>query len=248
MSGFCEPEDVRKALQERSLDGPTDTPLVEPAIEKVSDWLARSGNHYFYDAAAADADLIPTAADTVANVRLDIPSSPHAQRDQLFSSRDGARYPVTSHGPYAKVPLPHGYVQSLTKLDVRDLGGGVEDWVAASDKAEGRGEDYYIQREGQHSYGRTVLFVRARSIGSRRDFGGILTAEYEYGLDAQETSWDDVRRGVAQLAAAELVIDDDVVTSIPDSGQLVGIDTQRQRLVDDGEKALEPYLTIPGGT
>lgn len=243
--GFCEADDVRKALQERGLDGPTAPEFVEPAIAKVSDWLARQGNKHFYDSTGEASDTVPTAPATASNVRLSVPSSPHSQRDQLFSDTD-ARYPVTTAGPYARITLPHGHVKSLTTLEVRDLGGGVEDWAAASDKQEGRGEDYYVQRAGQQSYGRTHLFIRARSIGPRYDFGGILTLDYDYGLDAAEEEWQDVRRGIAQAAAAELVIEDDVLTAISDSGQLVGVDTQRQQLLDDAEKALEPYLTAPG--
>ncbi|GGK74554.1 hypothetical protein [Haloarcula sebkhae] len=250
MTGFCEENDVRKALQDKDLSetdvyGPTGTEFVTAAIEKVSDWLQRQGNRYWYDSGGGT-DLVPDSPATVSDVRLDIPSSPHSQRDQLFHDSD-TRYPVTKAGPYARVTLPHGYVQSLTGLEVRGRGGGVEDWVAANDKTEGRGEDYYVARKGQDSYGRTHLYVRARSIGPRYDFNGILTAEFDYGLDATDESWQDVRRGVAQLAAAELVIEDDVVTSIPDNGQLVGVDTQRQQLVDDGRDALEPYLTPPGG-
>jgi hypothetical protein len=251
-TGYCEENDVRKALQDKNLDetnvyGPTGTEFVLAAVEKVSDWLTKQGNRHFYDSSGADSDTVPTTAASASTVRLDVPSSPHAQRGQLFTSTDGARYPVTKHGPYARITLPHGYVSSITSLEVRQLGGGVEDWVAAVDRDKGRGEDYYVQREGQDSYGRTHLYIRARSIGQRYNFDGLLTLEYDYGADAGEESWQDVRRGVAQLAAAELVIEDDVVTSIPDNGQLVGVDTQRQQLVDDGMDALEPYLTPPGG-
>lgn len=243
--GFCEAADVRKALQDRDLDGPTAPEFVEPAIAKISDWLARQGNRHWYDSTGSPSDTVPTTAATAMDVRLTVPSSPHSQRDQLFSDSD-ARYPVTTAGPYARIPLPHGYVQELTTLEVRDRGGGVEDWTATADKVQGRGEDYYVASEGRDSYGRTYLYIRGRSIGPRYDFGQLLTAAYDHGLDADAESWQDVRRGVAQVAAAELVIEDDVITAIPDSGQLTGVDTQRQQLLDDGRKALKPYLTPPG--
>jgi len=243
--GFCEADDVRKALQERDLSGPTGSEFVEPAIAKVSDWLARQGNRHWYDSSGTASDTVPTTAATVGDVRLSVPSSPHSQRDQLYNDTD-ARYPVTTAGPYARIPLPHAHVQSVNTLEVRDRAGDVEDWTTASDRVEGRGEDYYVQREGQDSYGRTYLYLRARSIGPRYDFGDLLTVGYDHGLDAVEEDWQDVRRGVAQVAAAELVIEDDVLTAIPDNGSLVGVDTQRQQLLDDGRKALEPYLTAPG--
>lgn len=244
-NGFCEPVDVQRALQKRNLEAELSTDNVEPAIEKVSDWLQRQGNRYWYDSSGQASDLVPTTPATVSNVRLDIPSSPHDQRDTLFQSHDG-RYPVMRSGPYARVTLPHGYVSSLTSLEVRGRDGSVTDWTTTSDKQEGRGNEYYIQRRGQDSYGRTSLFIDARAIGARYDFQNILTLSYEYGLDAQTADWQDVRRGVAQVAAAELVVDDDVLSAIPDDGQLVGVDTQRQQLLDDGSDALDPYLTAPG--
>jgi len=243
--GFCETDDVRKALQERELSGPTGSEFVEPAIAKVSNWLARQGNRHWYDSSGSTADTVPTTSATVDDVRLSVPSSPHSQRDQLFRDSD-ARYPVTTAGPYARIPLPHAHVESVNTLEVRDRAGDVEDWTTASDKAEGRGEDYYVAPDGQNSYGRTYLYIRARSIGPRFDFGDLLTVGYDFGLDAVEEDWQDVRRGVAQAAAAELIVEDDVVTAISDSGQLVGVDTQRQQLIDDAEKALDPYLTAPG--
>jgi len=244
--GYCEADDVRKALQDRSLDGPTGAEFVEPAISKVSAWLQRQGNRHWYDSTGAESDTVPTTAATASHVRLSVPSSPHSQRDQLFQDTD-ARYPVTTAGPYARIPLPHAHVESVNTLEVRDRAGDVEDWTTASEKVEGRGEDYYVARRGQDSYGRTYLYIRARSIGPRYDFGDLLTLSYDYGLDATEEEWQDVRRGVAQAAAAELVIEDNVLAAIPDNGQLVGVDTQRQQLVDDGRDALEPYLTPPGG-
>lgn len=248
MAAFCEYSDVREALLERSLSGAldeTNTDTVETTIESVSDWFARQTNGHWYDSTASAESLIDTSPTTATNVRLDVPSSPHRQDRQLLVGDQGVRYPVTHNGPYARIPLPHPYVQSVTALQVRDRGGDVEDWVAAADKAEGRGEDYYVERKGQDSYGRTYLYIRASSIGPRVDFGGLLTLDYELGLDAAESSWQDVRRGIALASAAELVVEDNVVTAIPDNGTLVGADTQRQQLVDDASKKLEPYLGVP---
>ncbi len=247
MTAFCEYSDVREALLERSLSGAldeTNTDTVETTIESVSDWFARKTNGHWFDATAGTEDLIDSSVASASNVRLDVPSSPHRQDRQLLIGEQGARYPVTHNGPYAKVSLPHRYVQSVTALQVRDTGGDVEDWVAAQDKAEGRGEDYYVEHPGQQSYGKTYLYIRASSIGGRVDFGGLLTLDYEYGLDGQDTSWQDVRRGVALASAAELVVEDNVLTAIPDDGQLVGVDTQRQQLVDDASDKLEPYFEV----
>lgn len=245
MTGFCTTEDVRRALQKRDLNGPTDPEIVEPAIEGASNWFARATNGHWFDSAEA----IPPLSDTVAtaqHVRLDVPSSPHRQDRQLLSGRQGARYPVTHAGPYAEIRLPHLHVQTVNTLEVRGRGGDVTDWVAAADKTAGRGEDYYAQRKGQDSYGRTYLYVRADSIGPRIDFGGLLTLEYDYGLDYQTEAWDDVRRGIAHLAAADVMDEDDVLTQIPDQGQLVGVQTQYDNLMSAATKRLNPYISAMG--
>lgn len=243
--GYCEEQDVLDVLQEESLGGALGSQFVEPTIEAVSDWLRRQSRRHWYDSTGASSDLVATTAESVSTVRRDVPSSPHTQDRQLFNSDGDARYPVTSHGRYAKIPLPHGYVQSITTLKVRQRDGSVEDWVAASDKLEGRGEDYYVQQDGRDSYGRSYLYVQAASIGPRTDFDGLLTLGYDYGLDAATDEWQDVRRGVATLAALELVTDDDVLTAIPDDGQLVGIDTQYDQLEQQAQDYLRPYLSPP---
>ncbi|WP_435065886.1 hypothetical protein [Halobaculum sp. EA56] len=248
MVGFCEPDDVRQVLQKRELTGTISASMITPAITGVSGWFARQTNGHWYDSSAASGDEIDTTAASATGVRLDVPSGPHRKDRQLFHDDTGARYPTTTHGPYAKIRLPHPYVQTVTALLVRGRGGDVDDWVASAEKTEGRGEDYYIEARGQDSYGRTYLYIRAASIGARVDYDGLLTLEYDYGLDAQDTSWDDVRRGVALLAAAQVVSDDDVLTAIPDNGQLIGVATQRDQHVADaiGEawSLLSPYLSV----
>lgn len=244
---FCEPGDVRTALQKRALDaqgdGPLGTDIVDSAIEAASDWFARQTNGHWYDSTSTGSIATSTVrADTVV---LDVPDSPHRQRGQLFSDYQDARYPVTTAGPYAQVSLPHPYVQELTKLEVRQRNGGVEDWVASADYQQGRGEDYYLQQPGQNSYGKTYLYIYAAEIGAREDFADILTLTYDYGLDEQTESWRDVRRGIAHLAAAELVDDDNVLAQIPDNGQLVGVDTQATNLLERAMKELGPYLGPP---
>lgn len=242
MLTYCAPEDVRQALQERDLDGAISRVQVGPSIKSVSAWLRRRSRRHWYDSAASDA--ISTTPATATEVRRDVPSSPHAHDRQIHVAEPGVRYPVTHAGPYCKIPLPHGYVQSVSALRVRDRGGDVADWTGDPDKTEGRGEDYYLVVDGAASYGRSYLYVRGTSLGPRVDYTDVLTLDYEYGLDAEDgiEGWDDVRRGVALAAGAQLVVDDDVLTALPDNGQLVGVDTQRQQLVDDAADLLDPYL------
>lgn len=244
--GYCEVEDVRTAAQEANLSGAFDTQYIEPAIEGISDWLRKQSGRHWYDSSGAASDLVPTTAETASNVRLDVPSSPHTQRDQLYREEPGIRYPVTTHGPYARLPLPHAFVETVTTLEVRDRDGDVTDWVASSDYVQGRGEDYYVLEEDREGHGRSYLYVRAASIGARWDWRGLVTAAYDYGLDAASEGWQDVRQGVANLAAAQVVTDDNVLTSIPDDGQLVGVDTQYDQhvaaAIGEAWSHLAPYL------
>jgi len=247
MPAYCAPEDVRQALQKEDLDHGYGPEIVATTIRAVSEWLANRTNGHWYDPTASPGDLVSDTARAAERVRLDVPASPHRQRGQRsHGTRLGsgdARYPVTTRGPYARLPLPHPYVQSLTALRVRDRSGDPVDWTAASDKTEGRGEDYYVERPGQQSYGRTYLFVRAAAIGPRYDYDGILSLNYEYGLSADAESWDDVRRGVASLTAAEVVDDDSVLAQIPENTRLVGVDTEYDNLVSMADRLLGPYLT-----
>lgn len=246
VEGFCETDDVADALQEDSnFPGSPTTSEVEAAIEPISDWFARETNGYWYDSGGQASDLVPTSATSVTHVRKDVPSSPHRQDRQLLVSEQGIRYPTTRNGPYARIQLPHRYVTSLDALNVRDRDGGVTDWVADSDIDSGRGNDYYLQQRGQQSYGRTYLYVRASTIGPRTDFGELLDIDYTYGLDAQTTEWTDVRRGIAHLAAAGLLIDDDVQAAIPDDGQLVPVETAADEHTNDAMRLLGGYLDAP---
>lgn len=242
-TAFCEEADVRKALQKVELKGSIGSEFITPAIHAASDWFARQTNGYWFDSGGGTT-LVSASNASASDVVLDVPSSPHAGDRQHISSKRDARYPVTTAGPYARIPLPHLYVTNLTKLEVRDRGGDVDDWVV--EKTEGVGEDYYLQTQGQNSYGRTYLHLDARGIGARLNFDSLLTLAYDYGLDADSAEWDDVRRGVAMLAAAEVVSEDAVLTQIPESGTLVGVETQHDQLTNAADAYLRPYLSAMG--
>jgi hypothetical protein len=240
--GYCEPADVREVLQEVDLSGSINMDIVEAHIEGVSAWLRKASGRHWYDSNGADTDTVPTAARSASTIRLDVPSSPHAQRGQIHRHDRGVRYPVTRDGPYARLPLPHGWVDTLDALEVRDPDGAVTDWTADAEYTEGRGEDYYVQIEAEEEYGNSYLYLRAASIGARWDFTGLVTAAYQHGLDAQDYEWQDVRKGVAAMAAAQVVDDDDVLAQIPDNARLVSVDTQTDRLINRALRYLGPYL------
>lgn len=240
-AGYCEPEDVRRVLQEAGFTGALDQDplIVEQAITSQSETTRERTDRHWYDPDAAADDLVYDAVLSATDMRLDVPSSPHAQHDTMFV--DGReRYPVTTDGPYARIRMSHCAVSSLTALRVRDAAGDVTDWVAAADKAEGRGEDYYVgtPTDGGKA-GRSYLHIHAGVLPVVRNYSGLLTVDYDYGRAAIP---DSVRRATAFLAAHELVIDDDAQVSIPDNGQLVNVQTKAEQFKNRANTLLKPYL------
>lgn len=236
---YAEESDVQAAMQEADVafnERPLGTTNVETAIQTASRWFRRQTDAHFYDSTAAASDLISSSPSSVTDIRLSIPSSPHAQPGQLSQVADETRrqpsYPVTQVGQYARATttageprLPYFHVETIDSLEVRERGGELTDWVAANDKTEGRGEDYYLQTEGD-STGRSYLYIHAGALGPRQDFDDVLLAGVSFGADWQDHPWADVRRGIAHLAAAELVKDDDVLTAIPDGATINSVDTE----------------------
>lgn len=251
-TAFAEREDVRHALQKSTRKFGSDQlsdDIVDAAIQSVSTWFQGQTDAYFYDSGGDASDLVDTSPATATGIIESVGSSPHRQGRQVFVTRRGTgqpRYPNTKDGVFCRVQLPALYVDSIDRLAVRDRGGGVTDWVAASDKAEGRDEDYYVTVDGSDSYGRSYLYVRASSIGARESFEDLLTIDLTYGLDQQDRDWQDVRRGIAALAAAQVVVDDDVIAQLPDSGSLIGAATQQEQLRELGVASdvanLDPYM------
>lgn len=245
MVGYCEREDVQRALQQSSFDGAIgqDGEIADDAIEGLTQWVRRTTRHHFYDSGGGTT-LVPSSVRSVSNVYRDVPSSPHAQDRQLFH-HEAHRYPVTTAGPHVRIRLPHYDVQALEVLDVRQTDGSFEDWVAASDKLSGPGEDYYLETQ-DGEFRPSYLYVRASSIGPRVDYDDLLRLSYTYGTDQQDTSWKTVRRSVAMLAAADLVLDEDVQSAVPDNGQLTAVQTKAERYVQRAlDRGLSQYMDLP---
>jgi len=248
---FCEREDVRLVLQKSDRKFGSDqlsNDIVDAAIQSASTWFANQTDAYFYDSESTT-DLVDDAPATATDIIQSVGSSPHRQGRQLFATRRGSgqpRYPNTKDGVFCRVQLPALFVESIDRLAVRDRGGGVTDWVNKSDIREGRDEDYYVQVDGSDNYGRSYLYRRADTIGSRASFADLLTIDVTYGLDNADRDWQDVRRGIAALAAAQVVVDDDVIAQLPDQGSLIGATTQHDQLRDLGVSSdvanLSPYM------
>lgn len=244
--GYCERDDVRRALQKSSFDGAIgqDGDIADDAITGLAQWVRRKTRHHWYDSGGGTT-LVPSGPRTVSNIRLDVPASPHTQDRQVFHHHDGIRYPVTRAGNFARIRLPHHDVESIDTLEVRQRDGSFDDWVASSSKASGPGEDYYLETRGDE-FRRSYLYLRAGSIGSRVDFTGLLRLGYSYGTDAQDDEWQTVRRSIAMLAAADVVLDEDVTSMVPDNGQLINVQTKAERYVQRAlDRGLSTYMDNP---
>ncbi len=241
MPGYCTPDEVRKVLQETDLSGATNEPMVTASITAVSQWLRQRAGVHVYDSTGTTV-AVPETPATARQQRYDIPASPHAQDRQLFH-HDAARYPVTEAGRYSRVWLAHHGVHSITSLGVRQRDGSVRDWVAETEYTEGRGEDWYLMVDSED--GRSQLYLNAASIGPRVDYTELLTLEYEFGFDIAERDVTAIRRGVAHLAAAEVLEDDGVIAQIPENARLPSIDSEYDHLVTRARQYLGPYLHIP---
>lgn len=252
-AAFAERADVRRVLQKSTNkfgDKQLADEFVDAAIHGVSKWFHNATDAYWYDSGGGN-DLIDSSAATTAGIRASVPSSPHRQRGQHFKNpRSRAVYPNPQDGVHCRVKLPAFYVQSIDKLEVMDDEGEVTDWVADSDKTEGRGEDYYLQVDAADAFGRSYLYLRADELPPRHSYSDVLLIDVTYGLDYQDAEWEDVRRGVAALAGAQLVTDDDVIAQLPDNGSLINAETQVQLLAAQALgtdaassiAALEPYM------
>jgi len=240
--GYCNLDDVRRVLQESEFSGAFDQDplIVEQAITSQSEATREFTDRHWYDPGAGADAVVATEPLSAVDMRVDVPSSPHPQDRQLFV-HERERYPVTTDGPYARVRLPHCAVSSLTALRVRDHSGDVTDWVSDDEHEEERGEDFYLSTptDGGKA-GRSYLYIRAAALPAVTNYRGLLTLEYDYGRDAIP---DSVRRATAFLAAHELVIDDEEVTSIPDNGQLVNVQTKADQFKDRALTLLDPYLS-----
>lgn len=248
---YCTRDDIQDAMQEADVswgDQPLSDAEVDAARAAASRWFNSRTDAHFYDSGGTQADL-DTTPRTATGVRLSVPETPHRPDGQLFRVPEGARtqvtYPNPQRGRYARLRLPLYYAESVARLQVQEYGGDTTDWVADAEFQQGRGEDYYLQVDGRDNYGRSYLYVDVGSLGVHLTYEDIIVADFEHGLDWQDTAWPDVRRGVAHLAAAELTKDDDLLASIPEGATITNVDTKadiHMGYAMDAPGYLAPYM------
>lgn len=243
--GYCTVKDAANVLGEVFPIQGSDPSAnhIADAIRGQGDWLRRRTKRHWYDpdydpASTDDGNVdLPTEPRSVVDDAYDIPSSPHPQHTQL-AHHEEIRYPRQHRGSYTRVTLGRRHVQPLDALRVRSRR-EYDDWVAASDKTQGRSGDYYLSVDPQT--GRSELFLDTRALTPQMDWDEAVLVDYSYGHDELPES---IRRATAFKAASELALDKDSHIQIPDSGA-VDVQTASQEFESQAEDLLAPYRSIP---
>lgn len=236
--GYCSVEDVRRAIQDTNLSGPTAPAITEAHILGETEWIQEDTNRHWFDPGAEESDLVGNSPLVHAEDELDVRTSPHAGSAQPFRSDNTGRaepqYPQRHAGPYTAVFPRRRDIRDLTKLLVRDSAGEYEDFVASPEYQQGRGGDYYVQVDD--STGQARIYIHVGSLPPLADYDSAVIVSYKYGIDRIPGA---VRQATASLAGAALLREDSQAAGIPDDGQLVNLDSRADELHDRGMRLLE---------
>lgn len=145
---------------------------------------------------------------------------------------------MTHTGPFVRVPLDYHDVETVDALRVRDTSGGFVDWTAG-DTEPTEDDDWYVSVESET--GASTLYLRAGTIGPRVDFEQLLRLDLTIGRSPIPSH---VRRGVALLAGAQVVIDDELDIGVPDNGQLVSVASKAEEMRREGNRLLDASVPL----
>lgn len=257
-TGYCTVEDVRRVLQDSEFTGALsedNEQVVVDAIVSQSEWLQETTHRHWYESGSITEDdhgLIPSSTRTHDEDEQDIPTqafltTERRTRPRGFTFRlddpddpaeQGGFTPRKFRGPFTRVTLARRDVQSISELLVLHSENGYEDWVTDSSKTEGKTGEYYHHVDD--STGLSRLYLDTDSIDDGlENYSSAVVVTYDYGIDGLTGT---VRRAVAFRAAAQLIVDDEFVASIPDQGQLVNVETKSERFKNEAEELLEIHL------
>lgn len=242
--GYCTVEDVRHALQEKSLSGAfeeADNELVVKAITSQTEPLEKELKRHWYVPGGVDADphgLIPTA--------------PKSRDDEEDITTGGAHIvgepatPKTYQQGYTKIRLARRDAESVSQLLVA-TGDGYEDWVAADAYDGGSfpsalGDDYYLR---VNNGGWSELYLDADHFLDEDgepvvdSFANAVYVFFDYGHEGLPES---VRRAVGMRAAAQLLApDDEASLGIPENANIQTVETKVSALERQADELLEVY-------
>lgn len=159
-----------------------------------------------------------------------------------FGRPDALEWPVDENIPaYTRIRLARKDVSAVNTLNVVNESGGFDDWTSGTYTGgvgnANRGDDWWV-RENNRGVSELYLNVHAMDDGIA-SFSSAVYVDIDYGEADLPKG---VRRGVAQLAASELITDDEFQTSIPDQGQLVNVETKGQNWERRGLRKLSPHI------
>lgn len=141
---------------------------------------------------------------------------------------------------YTRIRLERKDVSAVNTLNVVNESGGYDDWTSTKTGGVGnssRGDDWWVRVNNR---GVSELYLDIHSMDD--DLPTLNNAVYvdiDFGADGIPQS---VRRGVAFLAASQLVLEDDLKTRIPDQGQFTNVETKGQVWERRGLDLLSPHF------
>lgn len=270
MTGYCSVEDVERVLQEADITARLDTSTVVDAITAQTEWVEmNTRRHWFVEGGAEDdsedvvftsgksrddehdirttgASVIGSADDRVNTIPPSLPGGrdrgrrPDPRIKIEFGNRHDEDIPT-----YTRIRLERKDVTALNALYVADEDGQYVDWTEEAEGGVGndhRGEDWWVRINNR---GVAELYLDIHTMdefGMPPSFSNAVYVDIDYGLNELPQG---VRRGVALLAAAQLVQDDELNVSMPDQGQLVNVETKSEayeRWAIAENSHLEPHL------
>lgn len=141
---------------------------------------------------------------------------------------------------YTRIRFDRKDVTAVNELLVANADGGFDDWTGADysggiGKAN-QGEDWWV-RINNRGVAELHLDVHAMD-DDLASLSNAVYVDFEYGTEELTPT---VRRGVAHLAAADLIVDDEFTAGLPDNGQLVNVETKSERWERRGKEILSEH-------
>jgi len=159
----------------------------------------------------------------------------------------GEYHPREDGPAYTPIEFDRKDVSEVTELLVANADGSLDDWTGPDYTGgigvENSGEDWWVRVNNR---GVTQLYLDINALDD--DLASLSKAVYvtfAYGNDDLTMT---VRRGVAHLAAAILVVDDEFQAGLPDQGGLINVETKAERWERKGLELLsEHWVDDPEG-
>jgi len=250
--------------------GTSGKPIVVDAIKGLTQWVGKYTKRHWYVSGGVSGDAEGIAS-TSALQRDDEHSLPtrgayvpgaYGGNSDRVTVNTGTVFDDRSDGPdpkeeirlstgdlseetvpaYTRIEMDRKDVSAVNELSIVSDDGSYTDWVASSDYDGGvgnsfRGDDYWIR---VNNGGVTQLYIDVHALDD--EITTLNNAVYvDIGFGKGELPGG-VRRGVAMLAASELIIDDEFVSMVTDSGQLTNVESKASRWERLGVEKLSHHI------